>query len=170
MTVSRKRFWIPLLFLLLTLATQVFIFTNSMKNGEESGKQSAEVVEIVKPVYEEVLPALHVQPTNENITHYVRKTGHFVEFFLLGVLSLLTVWFFRPSGKARILFLSSPLLCGLTAMADEGIQILSEDRGPQWADVLLDFCGALTGAVLTLLIALLVRTLLNKRRKKRPTA
>ncbi len=167
MSMSRKRLILPIVFLILTLALQVWIFSNSMKNGEESGEQSAQVVEVVKPVYEEVLPVVHVEPTYENITHYVRKTAHFTEFFGLGVLTFLTVWFFRPAGKKKWLYLLCPLLCFLTAMADEAIQLRSEGRGPQWSDVLLDFCGALTGILLAFLLALLFRSIRRKKRKKK---
>ena len=167
MKTSRKRLILPIVFLILTLALHIWIFSNSMKDAEESGEQSAQVVEVVKPVYEQVLPAVNVPPTYENITHYVRKTGHFAEFFGLGVLSLLTVWFFRPEGKKKGLYLLCPVLCFLTAAADEAIQLKSEGRGPQWSDVLLDFCGALTGILLAFLLALLFRSVRRKIRVKK---
>ena len=122
---------------------------------------------MVKPVYEEVLPAVHVPPTYENISHYVRKTAHFTEFFGLGVLTLLTVWFFRPAGKKKLLYLLCPLLCFLTAVSDEAIQLSSEGRGPQWSDVLLDLCGALAGILTAFLIALLIRAIRRKIHRKK---
>ena len=158
---------LPFLFLALTLGVQIFIFVNSLQDGETSAAQSGQVVEIVRPAYVEILPKVNVPPTEENIHHYVRKTAHFTEFFALGVVSFLSVLFFLPAGKKKFLLLLSPLLCLLTAAADETIQIFSAGRGPQWSDVLLDFTGALAGILLTAVAALIVHAVRRKRADKR---
>jgi len=53
-----KRQVIALLLILCTLGAQLFIFSNSLKGGEESAKQSGAVVEVVRPSVEQILPAV----------------------------------------------------------------------------------------------------------------
>ena len=156
-----------LIFLVLTLASQVWIFSNSLQDAKASTEQSETVMEIVKPVYEEVLPIVHVEPTENNIHHYVRKTAHFTEFALLGVLSFLTVYLFRPK-KARFLFyVLPPVVCVLTAIADESIQSGVSGRSSEWADVLLDSAGAITGILIAFLASLLISALAKKAKEKK---
>lgn len=78
--------------------------------------------------------------------HFVRKTAHFMIYFLLG-LSLggaLGTW---PWGAGRRLALGT-VLCALYAASDELHQSFVAGRGPSPADVLLDSCGAAVGGLL----------------------
>lgn len=104
-----------------------FIWRNSIPTKEASTAQSQQVIELVEPILE----ALRIPP--ESYQHVVRKTAHFVEFFVLG--TLWTTLFRGRNCRWPLLF------CLLTAMADEGLQALT-GRGNQWSDVALDFCGS----------------------------
>ncbi len=129
--------------LLAVAGCQIFIFSNSLRDGEESAKQSGAIVELVKPPVEQLLPAVKVEPTEHNIAVFVRKAAHFLEFALLGCLCCFAA---RRFTEKKRWFLTVPLgYAVLTAFADEGIQLFSEGRAGKLTDVLIDSAGALTG-------------------------
>lgn len=80
-----------------------------------------------------------------NVIHfYIRKSGHFTGYGLIGLAWLRAWWMTLP----RSVFLQDALLAllgtALTASADEYHQTFLPNRtGTPW-DVLLDCCGALT--------------------------
>lgn len=79
----------------------------------------------------------------------VRKSAHFIEFALLGLL-----W----GGYSRLQKLWAPWLYGLAvAIIDEAIQYFVPGRAPSLADVALDWAGYLCGFLLIVLVAWLIR-------------
>ena len=158
-----KRRAITLLLLLLTLSAQIFIFSNSLKGGEESAKQSSAVVEIVRPSVEQILPIVKVEPTKDNVVRFVRKAAHFAEFALLGCLACFTA---RRFTNRKRLLLTVPLgYAVLTAFADEGIQLFSDGRAGQFTDVLIDSAGAAAGLLFAFCCMALV-TYFRSRKEK----
>lgn len=79
--------------------------------------------------------------------HAIRKTGHFVEYALLGLL----LWrALRTEQKFGALitpaqFVSVLLLCAFYASTDEFHQRFVKGREPSVHDVILDSCGAAFG-------------------------
>ena len=69
--------------------------------------------------------------------HIIRKAAHFTEYAILG-----GFLFGATSGSKRSRAFP-PLAGGLTALADETIQIFSDGRSGQVSDVWLDFAGFL---------------------------
>ena len=142
---SRKKLIILTLSLALAIACVIFIFSNSLKNGEESSEQSSSVYELVNSVTD----ALGIKG---DVSHaLVRNLAHIAEFAALGLfLSLamaLLLRIDRSFSPLRALLKLSPSLaiCILIATADEFIQFGSEGRAPQVTDALLDVLGALIG-------------------------
>jgi VanZ family protein len=94
----------------------------------------------------------------EVIHHYIRKTGHFVGYGLVG-LSWLSAW--RKSRPSRS-FLSSAALAmivtAIIASLDEFHQSFLPNRTSSPWDVLLDCTGALTLLLLAGAISLTQRT------------
>ena len=79
----------------------------------------------------------------------VRKSAHFIEFAVLGLL-----W----GGFSRLQRLRVPWLYGLAvAIVDEAIQHFIPGRSPSAVDVALDWAGYLFGFLLIVLIAALIR-------------
>ena len=141
---------------ILILSTFLFIWGNSLESIEESQAKSLSVMEIVTPY-------LEVFVGEGNVTdHLVRKIAHFVEFAVLGMeLGLLTLLRRREEMNPVL----KCLLIGLlVAVLDESLQLLSE-RGSQVSDVLLDFCGVMTGLGFTLGMITLVRLIRRKPRR-----
>ncbi len=133
----------------LLFSTVVFIFLNSLTSAAASAHSSGEIYSFLSRVLG-FLPFF---------THaFLRKTAHFAEFLLLGLL----LGFFPPvflRGKKREYLL--PLLFGLlVAVIDELLQFFSPGRAPLFTDVLIDLCGVVVG----LLLSLLLRYFFDKRR------
>lgn len=78
------------------------------------------------------------------IHHYIRKTGHFVGYGLLGLTWLRAWWMTLP----RLRFLTDALLAllgtFLVASCDEWHQSFLANRTSSPWDVLIDCCGAMT--------------------------
>ena len=122
----------------LTVLIIAFIWNNSCMSGEESGAQSGAVTRFLLSIFD---PNGRIPEVRFH--HFVRKTAHFVEFAVLGVLvGGLFQMIHLQSGHT---FCSLPvLLVLLVAVLDEYLQFFT-GRGSAVADVMLDFFGGLTG-------------------------
>ena len=163
---------------LLLILTVGLIWSQSMLGQKASSSESGFVTQLLFPLLEKLLP------TGADLEHFVRKAGHFTEFFLLGLqlcLIFLKYWHRIPLKPSDVtpdragLYTSYPAFTfrafwptvGLTlgcsaacswliAFLDETIPIFS-GRGPMIQDVWLDLSGAVCGALLILLICFLRR-------------
>ncbi len=147
-------------FILAIIITIGVIFGNSLKGPEESAAQSDEVVEIVRPVVDP-----NNKMTHDEISFLVRKSGHFIEYMILGIeCAAFAYYIFRkisPMGTATF-----ALGCLFTANIDEYIQSFT-DRGSKVADVLLDFGGALFGMAVGYVFSYLAVFIFNKIKSKK---
>ena len=154
--------WVRILTTALTVAMMIVIFCFSMQDAEKSdqtsGKISKEVVHVVHPDYDQKPPEIQ-RGIFDDVQHVVRKTAHFTEYTLLGLLTRLCLfsWF----GKRKWLLPAAWGAGTLYAVTDELHQRLIDGRSGQWTDVLLDSSGVLAGA----LIAGLILFLASKRRR-----
>lgn len=139
---------------LLILLTLGFIWGNSLKSIPESQEISLSYLDRLSPFLDAVFGPGRITD------HILRKTAHFCEFTLLGAeLRLL----FLLLGQQGLQGLMNALFAGLAAgVADETIQIFSL-RGSRVADVVLDFSGAVFGA---LVMALITRLCRRRRRRQ----
>ena len=148
----------------LILANMVVIFLFSAQNGEESGKTSGEVTKVVAEVTVKDFaqkPAQEQTKIIEKMHPILRKLAHMTEFGSLGALIflLLLTW------KGSVWWRFGASLAGtfLYACTDELHQLLAEDRGPQFIDVLIDTSGALITCSVLLAVVLLIK---HKKGKK----
>ncbi len=133
----------------------LLIWGHSMMSAGASNEESDALTEFFKPFFEIFVGRGNVTP------HLVRKTAHFTEFSALGVLlgSLL-----QAHRKKTLFYQSYAFLFGVgCALVDETIQLFSEGRSSEVADVLLDGAGVLTGLALCAVIFLAARLVNNKR-------
>lgn len=80
----------------------------------------------------------------------VRKSAHFLEFFVLGVLTFLL---FKEMGiPYRKLLFYSILFCLFYAVSDEFHQLFVPDRTARLFDVCIDSAGSITGIMILYLI------------------
>lgn len=149
--------WGKFILLFLTLATLVFIFSNSLRTASVSNEQSGRITSLFSEIYRFITGKL-VPPAR--LTHTVRKVAHFVEFALLGFLGVSSAASFFGELRGRVYML---LFWGLVAaLLDEYLQRFSRGRSPQVSDIFLDFTGYLSGFAL----ACLITFLLKRRRSK----
>lgn len=132
----REKVSIP--WLVLTLLFIAVIWGNSLVPGEGSGAMSLGVVDIIHNALRSVgLPF-------EWVTDFVvRKTAHFCEYALLGILASQALDPNRRVSRGAIV--ATALLCAAVPSIDETIQLFVPGRSGQVTDVLLDCCGAATG-------------------------
>ena len=161
-----KKYIFVAIFSALLILWIAFIWYNSMQTGTESGKVSSEVTEKINEVAEPVLK----EPVTEKT---VRKSAHFVEYMLLGVLgSLDAVFISYALSRRSALCVSCSMLPTLAlafavASVDEfAIQAATDGRGPSWRDVGIDSAGALTGIAVCVAVFLLAYYLAGVRQKK----
>ena len=91
-----------LILLLLTLGWLIFIFSNSLQSGAESGAQSKRLLRFLQDLFR----SMGYQ--GELSEHVLRKLAHFGEFAILTFLGCLDLW------SASLLSLCLPLYSGRT--------------------------------------------------------
>ena len=110
------------------------IWGHSLVPGAGSDAESLSVVGVTRMLFETF------GVTDEHVMNViVRKTGHFCEFAILGLLALNAL---RPR-LARPFWRLVPLsaIWVLVPLVDETIQLFVPGRAGMVADVLLDMCG-----------------------------
>lgn len=170
---TKKEYWIWVLRVFLTLACAAliaFIFTNSLKNCEQSVKQSSGVVETVQKVAAFFDPNSKIATATgdayDKLHIVVRVLAHFAEFMLLG--SLLSWCVFSYNFK-KIFQIIPP--CGLlfVALTDELLQIFTVGRAFEFTDILFDCGGGLVGIGIAIL-AVWLGVLVYKKKKVKKEA
>ena len=141
---------------LLAVAGCVFIWQFSLADGESSAETSGRVLVWLNGR----LAALGSDFRFSQLT--VRKTGHFLGYFLLGGFLAFTLWLHKFRRCVPIALLA---VFGV-ACVDEFIQRFSPGRGPSFRDVLLDTAGGACGALLFCAAVAVFYSLFKKSRKK----
>ena len=136
-SVNIRRPW-----LVAAVAMMLFIWCNSLVPGTQSGGLSLGVVDALRSA----LDALGI-PSAWVTNFVVRKAAHFTEYAVLGVL-FARAFDLRRGARARTIAVVCLVLV-LVPVLDETIQLFVPGRSGQLSDVLLDCCGAATGAFLT---------------------
>ena len=131
-----KRFWrvaIPMAIALWTL----FIWAQSLQSAEDSSADSGRIARLIMALF-----GWDTQP--QWLSYAIRKTAHFAEFGVLGVL-----W-----GACDKTFDRRWIwLWGLpTGAVDECLQFFAPGRAPMVIDVVIDTAGYLCGGVFVWLV------------------
>lgn len=121
--------------LIISLSHQPAPLSNSLSTG---------VTERIVGMAERLLPGIDLNPRELN--HVVRKSAHFLIFFVLGMLVTGTLSRLGIKGlRGAVIAL---LVCVLFAISDELHQLFVIGRGAQVRDVLIDSAGAAVGIIL----------------------
>lgn len=139
---------------LITLGILLMMFGFSSQDSVQSGSISGK---IARPITDflaqrQGLTGQAYWNLYSQVDFAVRKTAHFSEYALLGVLLTLLL----DSYGVRWRWLSWAG-CTLYAATDEIHQLFVAGRTGKWQDVLIDSSGALTGMLLVLLVLWLIR-------------
>ena len=120
------------------------IFYNSSLDASESSEQSGALLEAVNAFLRSIGIGVELSE------HLIRKTAHFVEYFVLGVL-LNGTWHAYIESCRRAPMLASA--CGfVVAVCDELIQLTSAGRSCEVADMALDFSAVVCASLVTALV------------------
>ena len=135
-----------LLISLLLIFQMLFIFTMSSFGSDSSNAQSSQVIQILHQVF----PSLsHTSGLDASaLTFIVRKTAHFTEYAILGVLFYLFYRQTLPQKNGLQLFVLAILSSFLYACTDEIHQLFVPGRSGQFTDVLVDTLGASFGCLI----------------------
>ena len=152
-----QRTWVRVLLTTMTAAVMllIFIFSNETadKSDRTSGTFARVAIRITYPDFDE-MPESEQEEVFNVFQHLVRKTAHFTEYALLGLLIrfCLQSW---VGGKRKHLLPASWIFGTLYAVTDELHQLLTDGRAGQWTDVVLDSSGVLAGAVIASVVVVL---------------
>ena len=142
-TSKDKRNIILIISLIATLVCLIFIFSNSLKNADQSTEQSSAVYKLINSI---------TAFLGFTVSHsLVRNLAHVTEFALLGVFAALVSYgIFKHSHRDTKLqgvkrLVPAAILCIAAAAFDELLQFSSEGRAPQISDALLDITGSFIG-------------------------
>ncbi len=166
---KQKLQWALRIFLTIAcVAMLVFIFSNSLKDGEESVKQSSTVVQVVQDVVAIIAPNSPVATATgeayERLHDLVRTLAHFTEFALFGALLLWCVasYTWRKEGFWLALL---GVVC--VPLIDESLQAFVAGRGAEFRDVCADVAGGVSGILFALVVLLMIVGIIERKRRKR---
>ncbi len=151
-----RRTWIRVVLTTMTAAVMLLIFFFSTESAERSDRTSGVfarvVIGIAYPDYDQ-MPEDEQKEIYNVVQHLVRKTAHFIEYALLGLLIrfCLQSW----TGGRKHLLPASWVFGTLYAVTDELHQLLTDGRAGRWKDVAIDSSGVLTGAVIAAVVLVL---------------
>ncbi len=146
-----------LILLVLTVLFILFIFSRSMVPSEASAQESGSVVGALSSLWS------FFGIDEDSADHIVRKLGHFIEYMGLGVFLTLSAYC-NGNKKLKGHVFTVLFFCLCIPVCDETIQYFSPGRAPEVRDVLLDFCGSVTGFIVVVFIRKIYK--MNKKKKK----
>lgn len=152
-----------IVFGILAILWMTVIFAYSSRTGEESEKDSYDVGYMLGRM---VVPAFDTWTSEEqlefaeNVDHPIRKTAHFIEYMLLGI--LITGVCYDGDRDKRYCIIFSWAIASLYAASDEIHQFYVSERSGQLSDVLLDSSGALAGVLVSIAAVYLYKHFKNK--------
>lgn len=140
----------------------IFIF--SSQNADISGNLSGGITETIAKIFIKDFKTFtleHQTKIVETMHFYIRKAAHFTIYAALGFFSFTNVSLYTE--KTRKKFLISLPFCLLYAASDEIHQLFTDGRCGSPRDVLIDFCGALTGTLAAFLFFKIISYFSKKR-------
>ena len=146
------------------------IFGFSAENGESSqslsDKITVKVVKYIEPEYDSK-DLLKQQDIFNKTSFFVRKTGHFGEYAILGILITMFAMTFRAYRSKKIRYrLMTIVVPFIYACTDEFHQLFVPGRSGEFTDVCLDTVGATFGILLVMIIVWIVEKIKNRNSNK----
>lgn len=152
----KKHQKIGIIFTILYFISVFFFFFLSLQSGSTSSNQSSFVTEAIIKII--LIFNKNWQYDYDIVHNIVRKLiGHFGYSSMMGILGFLSWYFLRLKMTESLLI---NLIIGLfIASVSEILQMIPNDRGPSFGDLLINYMGYLSG----LLIIFIIIILFNKR-------
>lgn len=135
---------------ILVIIWMFVIFNFSSQNGPKSTNTSdvvtSMVVNVTTSVTNKNVSREEVKKRVEDSTFLVRKTAHFTEYLILGILVLQLLSDYTKINKRMLIV--SLIICYLYAVSDEVHQIFIPGRTAKVLDTFIDGAGSLVGIVI----------------------
>ena len=122
----------------------IFMFSND--KADSSSAKSDTIAESISNVIEKFTGHKCSTDTIDTIIFIVRKTAHFLEYLILGILVINVIKDYKELELKYII--TGVLLCMLYSISDEIHQLFVSGRSCQLRDVLIDTLGSITGIYL----------------------
>ena len=175
MKTSMKTDWkiwtVRIVLTLLCALVYVWIFSNSLKTGEQSSSQSQAVTDAVQDAVGVIAPDSNIANATgeeyQKLHNAIRTLAHFSEFLLLGFLLACCCFSYTRVKKWFLVPLS---LVIVTPVIDEFLQTLTKDRAMEFIDVIVDMVGGFLGFALALSMITLILYLYKNKQKKENAA
>lgn len=143
----------------------VIIFGFSSADAEESKSTSdiitGKIITYIYTEYDELSDAKQ-QEAWHRTSFIVRKTGHFGEYAILGLMMGVLLITFRGIREHSTRLFWSEVLGVLYAVTDEIHQGFVDGRSPQIRDVFIDAMGFLSAILFIVLVFLLIKIMNNQ--------
>lgn len=133
--------------LLLILVWMGVIFSFSSDNGAASeNKSNTIIMKVYKVINKEKISKKEEQKIIDKYVLLVRKSAHFLEYAILGLLVISFINEFKQISIKSILI--AILVCILYATSDEIHQLFSSGRSARIFDVIIDTLGSSTSIII----------------------
>lgn len=144
-------FFLKLLSFVPAICIMCSIYSFSAQEGTTSSQLSLhvsqKVITTVDRVFDFDLSPQQIDSGVDQIHYYIRKTAHFMEYFILAVSVSLPLYVYGIRGIW--LMLTALILCTGFACLDEYHQLFVSGRVGSYKDVMIDSSGALLGIICT---------------------
>jgi VanZ family protein len=145
-----------------------FIFSNSLKTGEESSQQSSAMVEVVQEVAAVIAPhsaiATATGAAYDQLHELVRAFAHFAEFALFGALLFWCVASYTWKKEGLLFALAGVFV---VPVIDENLQRFAANREAELCDVVVDIVGGISGALFAIVVLIIIVCVEERCRNKR---
>ncbi len=147
-----------ILILLLVLWITVIFVMSSQPAAESSKTSSKFVIKIIDVIYRdfENFSAKRQANITNIITLLVRKSAHFLEYFILGLLSAGVATTYKDK-KHSLNFVWAALFCVVYAISDELHQYFVPGRACRLLDVCIDSMGSIFAVAFIALLTFAIR-------------
>lgn len=125
-----------------------FIWGHSMVQGPASSSESGLVYELLMPVFD----CFGIYE-RDVCTFVIRKTAHFSEYLVLGLIAVNFIKALKRQGDAAPNLKNAILVvCALVPVLDETLQLFVPGRSGSPRDVAIDVCGLAVGTCLATVV------------------
>lgn len=132
----------------------IVIFIMSSQPANQSSQVSGGIVsKIIAFVYRDfdALDKQYQESVTDIITVIVRKTAHFLEFFILGLISCFIALTYKDKGYF-VRIVCTVFFCVIYAISDEFHQCFVPGRAGKFGDVCIDSAGSILAILLLIMI------------------
>ena len=135
------------IFLVLVILWMSLIFSLSDRSAVESTSNSNVIIDFIIDCSSKItgrdFNEVEIQNFYDVLEFPVRKSAHFILYFILGILVFLFINEFKYSVNDKMII--TLLICLIYAFSDEIHQLFVSGRSGEFRDVLIDFLGSILG-------------------------